>query len=59
VGFVLATSAERYLWISAGRYEWAWITRPGVIVIALITIALTVAGARLRKTVREEQPHEG
>jgi TctA family transporter len=53
VGFVLATSAERYLWISAGRYEWTWLTRPGVILIALITVALTFAGARLRTTVKK------
>jgi TctA family transporter len=58
VGFVLATSAERYLWISAERYGWEWLTRPGVIIIALTTVALTLAGARLRTTVNMEQPHE-
>lgn len=53
IGFVLATSAERYLWISWSRYEWQWLLRPGVIVIGLATIALTVAGARLKAVARE------
>lgn len=51
IGFVLASSAERYLWISTTRYGWAWLRDPGVIVIALITIALTVAGSRLRGSI--------
>lgn len=54
IGFVLATSAERYLWISSSRYGWEWITHPGVIVIAVVTVALTIAGARLRDTVGPE-----
>lgn len=49
IGFVLAAASERYLWISSTRYGWEWITRPGVLVIALITILLTVTGVRLKR----------
>lgn len=51
IGFVLSISAERYLWISASRYGWTWLTHPGVIAIGALTVALTVAGARLRRGV--------
>lgn len=51
IGFVLSVSAERYLWISASRYGWTWLADPGVIAIGILTVALTVAGARLRRSV--------
>ncbi|MEZ4416871.1 MAG: tripartite tricarboxylate transporter permease [Gemmatimonadota bacterium] len=54
IGFVLAASAERYLWISATRYGWTWLKDPGVILIALVTIALTVAGSRLRGSISRQ-----
>ena len=53
IGFVLAGNAERYLWISASRYGWEWLARPGVIVIGLVIVALTMGGARLRRGVKE------
>jgi len=53
IGFVLALSAERYLWISWSRYGWEWLGRPGVLLIGIATVALTVAGARLRTSAAE------
>lgn len=49
IGFVLSAGVERYLWLSTARYEWEWLTRPGVMVIAAITIALTIGGFRVNK----------
>ena len=53
IGFVLALAAERYLWISWSRYGWEWLWRPGVLVIGVVTLALTLAGARLRSSVTD------
>jgi TctA family transporter len=39
LGLVLGKIAENYLWISIARYEAAWLTRP----VVLILIALAVA----------------
>ena len=50
IGFVLAAGAERYLWISWTRYGWEWMVRPGVLIIALATLILTVAGARMKSS---------
>jgi TctA family transporter len=59
IGFVLSMSAERYLWISSTRYGWDWLSRPGVIVIGLLTIALTIVGASVMKgKVETERVHE-
>ena len=38
LGVVLGDIVERYLFISVGRYEWAWMTRP--LVILLFTLAV-------------------
>ncbi len=56
VGFVLGPLAERYLSRSVQRYGAAWFSRPGVIVIGLITIASLVASIRWqrRRAVSEE-----
>ena len=49
IGFVLSVGVERYLWLSTARYEWEWLTRPGVLVIMVITIVLTVGGFRVNQ----------
>jgi TctA family transporter len=49
VGFVLGTAAERYLWISMSRYGFTWLTRPGVIIIGIVTIAAIALSARRTK----------
>lgn len=40
IGFVLALAAERYLWISVSRFDWEWVYRPGVLIIAGIIILI-------------------
>ena len=39
IGFVLAGNLEQYLFISVQRYGLGWLTRPGVIIMAIIIIA--------------------
>jgi hypothetical protein len=46
IGFVLAPGAERYLYQAIQFHDWAWLARPGVIVIALVTAASVWAGVR-------------
>lgn len=48
IGFVLAASAERYLWISSSRFGWQWLTDPLVLILGALTIALLVSGRRVR-----------
>ena len=47
LGVVLGAVVERYLFISVGRYEWAWMTRPLVIVFIGLA-ALGLVGPLLR-----------
>lgn len=57
IGFVLATAVERYLWISISRYEYTWLTNPGVIIIGLFIIIILASGIwmdRKSKASREE-----
>jgi putative tricarboxylic transport membrane protein len=56
IGFVLAVAAERYLWISWSRYGWSWLAHPGVLIIGALTVALVVAGMRLRDRVAAAAP---
>jgi TctA family transporter len=49
IGFVLAASIERNLWISMTRYGWSWLLAPGVIGIGVITVVLTTLGVRLNR----------
>ena len=46
VGFVLAQGAENYLYQAIQFHGWAWVLRPGVLIIAAITAASMWAGAR-------------
>mgnify|MGYP003327869826 FL=1 len=47
IGFVLAASIERNLFISVTRYGWSWLTAPAVIAIGTITVGMTILGVRL------------
>jgi len=47
LGVVLGEIVERYLFISVGRYEWAWMTRPLVILFFTLAV-LGLAGPLLR-----------
>ncbi|MEM7116852.1 MAG: tripartite tricarboxylate transporter permease [Chloroflexota bacterium] len=49
IGFVLSVGVERYLWLSTARYEWDWLTRPGVLIIAAITVVLTIGSFRVNQ----------
>ena len=48
VGFVLAFSVEQYLWISISRYGAEWLTRPGVLIIAVLAVVVMLGGSRIR-----------
>lgn len=59
IGFVLASAAERYLWISMTRYGFGWITHPKVIVIEVIIIALLFGGFFLKKRGNQSDETKG
>jgi TctA family transporter len=42
LGLVLGKIAENYLYISVARYEWAWLTRPVVLVLIALAVAVIV-----------------
>ena len=54
IGFVLAPGAENYLYQAVQFYDWDWITRPGVIIIALITIISVWLGLRFGTEISSE-----
>ena len=54
IGFVLAPGAEGYLYQAVQFYGWAWVARPGVIVIGLITLASVYFGLRYEASVSTE-----
>ncbi|HET6467483.1 MAG TPA: tripartite tricarboxylate transporter permease [Geminicoccaceae bacterium] len=54
IGFVLAPGAEGYLYQAVQFYDWGWVTRPGVIVIGLITLASVVLGLRYETSISTE-----
>jgi len=59
IGFVLAVSAERYLWISMSRYGFVWLGRPGVLAIGVIITVLLLAGIILKKSGSIDTTGEG
>jgi TctA family transporter len=48
IGFVLAGNLESYLFISVQRYGFGWLSRPGVIVLALIIVASLALSIRFQ-----------
>ncbi len=54
VGFVLAPGAEGYLYQAIQFHGSAWLWRPGVLIIAAITVASIWAGARFGRSVIDE-----
>ena len=54
IGFVLAEGAESYLYQAFQFHGWAWLARPGVLIIAAITAASMWAGARYGRAVIDE-----
>ena len=54
IGFVLAEGAENYLYQAIQFHGWAWLARPGVLIIAAITLVSMWAGARYGRTAIDE-----
>jgi hypothetical protein len=54
IGFVLAEGAENYLYQAVQFHGWAWVLRPGVLIIAAITAASMWAGARYGRAAIDE-----
>ncbi|HEU4441592.1 MAG TPA: tripartite tricarboxylate transporter permease [Burkholderiales bacterium] len=54
IGFVLAEGAENYLYQAMQFHGWAWLARPGVLIIAAITVGSMWAGARYGRAVIDE-----
>ncbi|WP_020559895.1 tripartite tricarboxylate transporter permease [Thiofilum flexile] len=54
IGFVLAPGAENYLYQAVQFYDWGWITRPGVIIIGLITVVSVYLGLRFGAEISSE-----
>jgi hypothetical protein len=54
IGFVLAPGAETYLYQAVQFYDWAWILRPGVLIILAITVLSVVLGIRYEASVSTE-----
>lgn len=46
IGFFLAPQVETYLYQAIQFYEWGFLARPGVLIIAAFTIASVILGAR-------------
>lgn len=46
IGFVLAEGAENYLYQAIQFQGWAWLWRPGVLIIAAVTLVSLWAGSR-------------
>lgn len=52
IGFVLALSAERYLWISFSRFGLEWLTRPGVLIIGALIVLIWMSSFLLNRSSR-------
>jgi hypothetical protein len=50
IGFVLAKGAESYLYQAVQFHGWAWIMRPGVLIMAAIIVVSVWAGIRFGKS---------
>ncbi|MBU8905999.1 tripartite tricarboxylate transporter permease [Desertibacillus haloalkaliphilus] len=58
IGFVLALSAERYLWISFSRFGTEWLTRPGVMIIGVLIVVILVSGLLMNRKKRSNETFE-
>jgi hypothetical protein len=54
IGFVLAPGTETYLYQAVQFYDWAWLLRPGVLIILAITVLSVVLGIRYEASVSTE-----
>ena len=59
LGLVLGEIAERYLWISMARYGAAWLGRPIVVLLLLLTVGVIVSTLiQYRRTAATPEAHE-
>ena len=58
IGFVLAGNLEQYLFISVQRYGMSWLTRPGVIILALIIAASVGASVMFKEKIKSTGKQE-
>jgi putative tricarboxylic transport membrane protein len=58
IGFVLAPSAERYLHLSMSLYGYEWLTRPIVILIAILTFFVVFGSQIFRQRKVKRQARE-
>ncbi|GGI02392.1 tripartite tricarboxylate transporter permease [Egicoccus halophilus] len=49
IGFVLSVSAERYLFLTRGLYQWGFLREPSVIGLGLVIVVLTVGIPLVRR----------
>ncbi|MFD1881292.1 tripartite tricarboxylate transporter permease [Paracoccus pacificus] len=54
IGFVLAPGAENYLYQAVQFYDWNWVTRPGVVIIGVITVVSVYLGLRFGAEISSE-----
>jgi putative tricarboxylic transport membrane protein len=59
IGFVLSHGAETYLYQAIQFHEWAWLWRPGVLIIAAFTLASIWVGTRFGRTGIDEGGETG
>ncbi len=57
IGFVLGRVVEKYLYISILTYGRAWLVRPGVLLLILLTVA--AIGFPIIKKIRAKQTLSG
>lgn len=50
IGFVLAKGAEQYLYQAVQFYGWSWMARPGVLILAAITVLSVWAGIKFGRS---------
>jgi TctA family transporter len=50
IGFVLAGNLERYLFISIQRYGYAWLKRPGVLILGAIILLSILGGVFYKRS---------
>ena len=55
IGFVLADQVETYLYQAIQFYEWGFLTRPGVIALAIIIVVSVLAGVRNKPQARSSE----
>jgi TctA family transporter len=51
LALVLGGFAERYVFLSYSIFGWTWLTRPGVLVLAVVIVAALTQAARIRRRI--------